>query len=106
MINENNNERKHCQDSKYLPTRRKKGKASYYHLLSHGTTAFVFLSFFLSFFLQKSAVNVKEVMDTWTIQMGLPVVTIKRIEDNKATADQKVFLIVPGAKPNRSSPFK
>ena len=63
-------------------------------------------SFLLSFFLQKSAVNVKEVMDTWTIQMGLPVVTIKRIEDNKATADQKVFLILPGAKPNRSSPFK
>lgn len=54
---------------------------------------------------EKSAVNVKEVMDTWTIQMGLPVVTIKRIEDNKATADQNVFLILPGAKPNRSSPF-
>lgn len=57
-------------------------------------------------FHQKSGVNVKEVMKTWTLQMGLPVVTISRLNDEKATADQKLFLIFPDAKPNRSSPFK
>ena len=57
-------------------------------------------------FLQKSGVNVKEVMDTWTLQMGLPVVTIARMDHEKAAADQKLFLISPGAKPKQSSPFK
>ena len=38
--------------------------------------------------------------------MGLPVVTIRRLNQHKATADQKVFLIDPGARPQKSSPFK
>jgi len=54
---------------------------------------------------EKSGVNVKEVMDTWTLQMGLPVVTIARMDHEKAAADQKLFLISPGAKPKQSSPF-
>ena len=45
-------------------------------------------------------------MDTWTRQMGLPVVTITRMDQVKARADQKLFLITPGAKPNQSSPFE
>ena len=45
-------------------------------------------------------------MDTWTRQMGLPVVTITRVDQEKARADQKLFLITPGAKPNQSSPFE
>lgn len=45
-------------------------------------------------------------MDTWTLQMGVPVVTIRRMDENKATADQKVFLILPGAEPKHNSPFK
>ncbi|KAL9985905.1 hypothetical protein ACROYT_G008358 [Oculina patagonica] len=52
-----------------------------------------------------SGVNVKEVMETWTLQMGLPVVTITRLDQETATADQKRFLIYPAGKLNQSSPF-
>lgn len=45
-------------------------------------------------------------METWTLQMGVPVVTIRRMDENKATADQKAFLILPGAEPRHNSPFK
>lgn len=54
---------------------------------------------------EKSAINVKEIMDTWTLQMGVPVVTIRRMDEYKATADQKAFLILPGAEPRQNSPF-
>ena len=55
---------------------------------------------------KQTGINVKKVMDTWIKQMGLPVVTITRVDQEKARADQKLFLILPGAKPNQSSPFK
>ena len=67
---------------------------------------FYFFPFHIGSSPQKSGINVKEVMDTWTLQMGLPVVTIRRLNQHKATADQKVFLIDPGARPQKSSPFK
>ena len=57
-------------------------------------------------FHQVSGVNVKEVMETWTLQMGFPVVTIMRLDQETATADQKRFLIYPADKLNKSSPFK
>lgn len=52
-----------------------------------------------------SGVNIKEVMDTWTLQMGLPVVNIVRLDEETATADQRRFLIYPDAKHHHSSPF-
>ncbi|PFX22359.1 Glutamyl aminopeptidase [Stylophora pistillata] len=54
---------------------------------------------------EKSGINVKEMMDTWTLQMGLPVVTIKRLNQHKAIADQKIFLIYSGARPQKRSQF-
>ncbi|XP_031564452.1 glutamyl aminopeptidase-like [Actinia tenebrosa] len=48
--------------------------------------------------------DVKEVMDTWTLQMGFPVVTIKR-HNGKAAASQKHFLVHPKAKVTRKSKF-
>ncbi|XP_070545825.1 aminopeptidase N-like isoform X2 [Ptychodera flava] len=46
----------------------------------------------------KKDTDVKKVMDTWTLQMGYPVVTIKRTSTTTATAEQKHFLIDPDAK--------
>lgn len=64
------------------------------------------LNFITYCFYKVSGVNVKEVMDTWTLQMGLPVVNIVRLDEETATADQKRFLIYPDAKHHHSSPFK
>lgn len=51
--------------------------------------------------------DVKTIMDTWTLQMGFPVVTIKRVKKtNKAIAKQKHFLLDPNAVVKESSPFK
>ena len=43
-------------------------------------------------------------MDTWTLQMGYPVITIKRDRDNAgvAVATQKHFLISDRTKPEKS----
>nr|XP_002738531.2 PREDICTED: endoplasmic reticulum aminopeptidase 1-like [Saccoglossus kowalevskii] len=51
-------------------------------------------------------VNVKEVMDTWTLQMGYPVVTLSRKGGN-ITATQERFLIYPEGEPSTefTSPF-
>ena len=50
--------------------------------------------------------NVKEVMDTWTLQMGFPLVTLSKQEDGKYLATQEHFLVNPGAKPALESPYK
>ena len=56
---------------------------------------------------QKAEMDVKTIMDTWTLQMGFPVVTIKRVSNSdKATATQKHFLLDPNAVVKESSPFK
>ena len=47
----------------------------------------------------------KEVMDTWTLQMGFPLVTIEN-KDGKYSAKQEHFLVNPGAKPALESPYK
>ena len=44
-------------------------------------------------------------MDTWTLQMGFPLVTIKK-KNGKYLAEQKHFLVNPGAKPALQSPYK
>ena len=39
------------------------------------------------------SVTVKEIMDTWTLQMGFPVVNVERnYDDNTAVVDQKRYL--------------
>ena len=56
---------------------------------------------------QKAEMDVKTIMDTWTLQMGFPVVTIKRVgSSNKATATQKHFLLDPNAVVKQPSDFK
>lgn len=56
---------------------------------------------------QKAGMDVKTIMDTWTLQMGFPVVTIKRVDKtSKATATQKHFLLDPNAEVKEPSPFK
>lgn len=55
---------------------------------------------------EKAEMDVKTIMDTWTLQMGFPVVTIKRAGSNKATATQKHFLLDPNAVVKEPSPFK
>jgi aminopeptidase N len=51
----------------------------------------------------KRQVDVKTVMDTWTLQMGFPVVTITKMAD-RAVASQKRFLLDGKSDPNES-PF-
>lgn len=42
----------------------------------------------------QSSLNVKEMMDTWTLQMGYPVITVRR-EGRQITASQERFLYNP-----------
>ncbi|XP_022084598.1 endoplasmic reticulum aminopeptidase 1-like [Acanthaster planci] len=53
-----------------------------------------------------SDLNIADMMDTWTLQMGYPVVTLSR-KGTKVTATQKHFLHSPKAKPSKEfvSPF-
>ncbi len=53
------------------------------------------------------AINVREVMNTWILQMGYPVVnfTLDR-ENNRITLTQKHFLIDPHAQVTKPSPYK
>lgn len=46
-------------------------------------------------------INVPEIMDTWTRQMGFPVINVKRIE-NSWTLSQERFLADPDASYNSS----
>ena len=51
--------------------------------------------------------DVKTIMDTWTLQMGFPVVTIIRIgSTDKAKATQKHFLLDPNTNVTVTSQFK
>ncbi|EDV25745.1 uncharacterized protein TRIADDRAFT_35766 [Trichoplax adhaerens] len=54
-------------------------------------------------------INVTEVMDTWTLQMGYPVVTVGDVSGGKATITQRRFLLDPTQNPDvdpASSKFK
>ena len=53
-----------------------------------------------------SNVDVKKVMDTWTLQMGYPVVTLKR-KGSQYTAEQAPFLLNPNSEHSKeyNSPF-
>ncbi|KAK2153435.1 hypothetical protein LSH36_297g02026 [Paralvinella palmiformis] len=51
--------------------------------------------------------EVAEIMDTWTRQMGFPVVTVKKIGKNKYRLDQSRFLLNPEDKYDKnSSPYQ
>lgn len=43
----------------------------------------------------ESSTTVKDIMDTWTLQKGYPVVTIAKEDNNKVKASQKWFLLNP-----------
>ena len=45
-------------------------------------------------------------MDTWTLQMGFPLVTITKQADGTFLATQEHFLVNPTTKPALKSPFK
>ena len=48
--------------------------------------------------------DVKTVMDTWTLQMGFPVVSVRRnYEKNTATVSQKRFLIGDSKKSSKET---
>ncbi|XP_046856975.1 aminopeptidase N-like [Xenia sp. Carnegie-2017] len=54
---------------------------------------------------ENATIDVKSMMDTWTLQMGFPLVTITKQDDGKYIATQEHFLIDPGAKPSLKSPY-
>ena len=49
--------------------------------------------------------DIKTIMDTWTLQKGLPVVNVARTSATSATADQARFLLGP-ADPADPLPYK
>ncbi len=55
---------------------------------------------------QASNIDVKKVMDTWTLQMGYPVITLKR-KNSQFTAEQTPFLLNPNSEHSQeyNSPF-
>lgn len=58
-------------------------------------------------FAKVSKHNVAAIMDTWTRQMGLPVVTVKRLTNGSFLLEQKRFLLNPDDEYNpNESPFK
>ena len=50
-----------------------------------------------------TGVQVKSVMDTWTLQMGYPMLEVTRTSTNTVIAQQQRFLLLPDA--NDTSPF-
>ena len=55
-----------------------------------------------------SSVSVSDMMDTWTKQMGYPVLTISASNNQRATVSQRRFFQIPLPKGGTaaSSPFK
>lgn len=49
--------------------------------------------------------NLTDVMNTWTKQMGHPVINIKLVQD-RVQITQKQFLLDPASPPTAESPFK
>ena len=49
-------------------------------------------------------INVTEVMDTWTLQMGYPVVTVGDSNAGTASLSQKRFLLDPTQDPSVDPP--
>ena len=50
--------------------------------------------------------TVEEIMNTWTLQMGFPVINIKQTNNNSFIISQSHFLLDSSAKPTESSPYK
>ena len=51
-------------------------------------------------------VNLTTVMNTWTKQMGHPLITIERLNENSIRISQKHFLLDPSSPPTEVSPYK
>jgi aminopeptidase N len=47
----------------------------------------------------------RDVMNTWTRQMGHPVITVRKLNDRSVSLTQNHFLLDPSSKPS-ASPFK
>jgi aminopeptidase N len=47
-----------------------------------------------------------DVMNTWTRQMGHPLITIEKIDNNNIRIRQKQFLLDPSSPPTELSPYK
>ena len=50
--------------------------------------------------------NFTDVMNTWTLQMGHPLITIERINENSIRISQKQFLTDPSSPPAQVSSYK
>ena len=50
--------------------------------------------------------NFTEIMYTWTRQMGHPLITIERIDNNNIRISQKQFLFDPSSPPTEASAYK
>ncbi len=50
--------------------------------------------------------NLTDIMNSWTKQMGHPVVTVEKIDNNNIRITQKQFLLDPSSPPTEVSPYK
>ena len=50
--------------------------------------------------------NLTQIMNTWTRQMGHPLITIKQLNNSAFSISQKHFLLDPEAKPSEPSPYE
>ncbi|XP_029430472.1 aminopeptidase N-like [Rhinatrema bivittatum] len=83
----------------------KKGLNSYLTTFSYGNTIYSDLWTHLQNAVNASSnlpKSIKEIMDTWTLQMGFPVVTVNTAN---GSVTQEHFLLDPNSKPERPSPF-
>lgn len=53
-----------------------------------------------------SGLNFTDVMNTWTLQMGHPLITIERINENSIRISQKQFLLDPLTPPTQPSTYQ
>jgi aminopeptidase N len=52
-----------------------------------------------------NGIKLRDVMNTWTRQMGHPVITVKKVSPTSYSLSQNHFLLDPSSVPE-SSPFK
>jgi hypothetical protein len=50
--------------------------------------------------------NLTDIMNSWTLQMGYPLITIERIDINSIRISQKQFLYDQTSKSTKLSPYK
>ncbi|NWY55925.1 AMPN Aminopeptidase, partial [Chionis minor] len=84
----------------------KEGLQSYLHTFAYGNTVYTDLWVHLQEAVRKNNVSlpnsINNIMDTWTLQMGFPVVTVNTLD---GTVSQKHFLLDPTSVVERPSVF-